>query len=67
MMPSELYDPASSRQKFSKENSDIRMLYKNIAASESEKQTMRTSMNSFFSNPLAVTTGAELFKQTPVT
>ena len=63
MLPSGLYDPASSRQKFSKENSEIRMLSKTVAERESvNKYGFRSSSTSFYTKPLAVTTGVEFYK-----
>jgi len=63
MLPSGLYDPASSRLKFSKENSEIRMLSKTVAEREAvNKYGFRSSSTSFYTKPLAVTTGVEFYK-----
>ena len=68
MLPSGLYDPASSRLKFSKENSEIRMLSKTVAEREAvNKYAFRSSSTSFYTKPLAVTTGVEFYKQQSVT
>ena len=61
MMPSGLYDPPSSRLKFCKENSEIRMLSKTVAPSETDRRAFLSTTSSFFTKPLAVTAGAEFY------
>jgi len=61
MAPSGLFEPASSRHKFNKDTSEIRMFFKTIADVESKK--LNTTLSTFRPNPLAVTTGAEFYKE----
>jgi hypothetical protein len=66
MVPSGLFDPATSRHKFNKDTSENRMFYRTIAEPEASGQAMHQTTTSFYTNPLAVTNGAEFYKQQPV-
>lgn len=61
MVSSGLFEPASSRLKFDKDASEIRMLYKTITNTENNQKLNQTATN-FYANPLAVTNGAEFVK-----
>ena len=64
MGPSGLFDPASSRHKFNKDTAEIRMFFKTIV--DTQNQKMNKTSSTFFANPLAVTNGAEFYKDQPV-